>query len=67
MTKIIVEVVVLNEEDVLTNSMMLIFESVLHLNFEVLSNKFFSVVGNTAQNAVVLPDSLVLLLSMTNL
>ena len=63
----IVEVVVLTEEDVLTNSMMLIFESVLLLNFEVLSNKFFSVVGNAAQNAVVLPDPLVLLLSMTNL
>ena len=62
----IVEVVALTEEDMFTKNMVLIFESVSHLDFEVLSNKFFSTVNNAAQNGLVLPDPLVLL-QMTNL
>ena len=45
---------------------MLIFELVLHLKYEVLYNKCFTVVGKAAQRAVVLPNPLVLL-SVTNL
>ena len=49
-----------------TDFNILIFEHILHLKFKNLSNKFFSVAGNTAQNAVVLPNPMVLL-SMKNL
>ena len=49
-----------------TDFNILIFEHILHLKFKNLSNKFFSVAGNTAQNAVVLPNPVVLL-SMKNL
>ena len=60
----IVEIDVLIE-DVFNKDTILISEPVLHLKFEDLS-KCFSVVGNTAQNAVVLLNPLVLL-SVTNL
>lgn len=49
-----------------TDFNILIFEHILRLKFKNLSNKFFSVAGNTAQNAVVLPNPVVLL-SMKNL
>ena len=51
MTKMIVDVGILTEEDIFHNDMMLIFEPVLHFRFAVLPNVFFSEVDNTAQNA----------------
>lgn len=58
--KMIIEVDLLIQKYMFNDCMMLIFELVLHLKFEFLTNKLFSVVSNAALNALILTNPLVL-------